>query len=112
MPMTPEDVFGVGYYYYQWLRTSHPEMLERIREEAGTMEIPPVIYPLEEAVPQPLGDTMPREWWLRWGRGLMNRVYPVLAVIMLPEYLDFWVEGLRERLAAHGVTLEEVMESL
>lgn len=50
---------------------------------------------------------MPPEWWVRWGRGLVERVYPVLSRVMHPGGLRLWLEGLRQRLVAEGVSPED-----
>lgn len=100
----PDDVFRIGYYYYQWLRQSHPELLEAIREE--TDSAPEV--ELEGDWPEVSTTGMPTEWWARWGRGLLERVYPVMRVIMHPEFVDLWLKGLAERLSEHGVDFLEI----
>lgn len=41
----------------------------------------------------------------------MARVYPVMQEILKPEYLDMWVEGLKEVLIENGVS-EEVAEEI
>lgn len=46
---------------------------------------------------------MTPEWWAEWGRGLMERVYPIMGQVMKPEYLDLWVQGLYNRLREEGV---------
>lgn len=110
--VSPEQVFGVGYYWYNWLRKSHPELMEELKDMAPEFTPEDFELPSEQPLNPPEGDKMPKEWWLRWGRGLMENVYPVMQVIMKPEYLKFWLEGLRERMAAHGITMEEVFEEL
>jgi hypothetical protein len=106
--ITPDDVFGVGYYFYQWLRRSQPDVLAQIRRE---IHMPaPEVEMDEEPAEQPIGDEMSPEWWARWGRGLLERVYPVMKAVMKRDYAELWLAGLASQLAEHGVTLEEIMD--
>lgn len=80
MPITPDDVFRTGYYWYQWFRR------------------------LEKGEPMAArGTRMPTAWWENWAIGLMTSVYPVMAEVLKPEYVQGWRQGLYNRLVEEGV---------
>ena len=82
--VTPKDVFGVGYYWYQFV----------VRSDRGVQKMV----------------SMPKSWWHKWAVGLLRNVYPVMSEVLKPVYVDLWVDGLMETLTQNGLTVKEVID--